>query len=164
MQMTNSEAIKQLKGIRSDYDIDMKRYPELVINDVTALDMAIEALRDTRGKANHVVAEIKVDTDEIMERLEQEWYKPNEWIPCSERLPEFPCLVSDANGNMPYVPTGIVTVESKDKGTWAIDASRIDPVQTLNGRTANLFVYGNRIVAWMPLPDPYKGGDDDDEQ
>ena len=43
--MTVQEAIKQLKAIRSDYDDDMQRFPELVMQDVEALDMAIEALK-----------------------------------------------------------------------------------------------------------------------
>ena len=48
--MTVQEAIKQLKAIRSDYDDDMQRFPELVMQDVEALDMAIEALQ--RGLEN----------------------------------------------------------------------------------------------------------------
>ena len=49
--MTVQEAIKQLKAIRSDYDDDMQRFPELVMQDVEALDMAIEALK---GKDTNV--------------------------------------------------------------------------------------------------------------
>lgn len=44
IQITKQEAIKQLKAMRSDYDYDMQRFPELVMRDVEALDMAIEAL------------------------------------------------------------------------------------------------------------------------
>lgn len=42
--MTKQDAIKQLKAMRSDYDDDMQKFPELVMQDVEALDMAIEAL------------------------------------------------------------------------------------------------------------------------
>lgn len=62
--MTNEEVIKQLKGIRSDYDVDMKRCPELVINDVTALDMAIEALSNYQNQTD---SEVKTTADSVSE-------------------------------------------------------------------------------------------------
>ena len=72
------------------------------------------------------------------------------WIPCSERLPEFPFISCDAHGNL-HIPQGIFTFEDS-RGTWCID-DVYDDKQTLH--------YGNRIIAWMPLPKPYKGGDDE---
>ena len=79
------------------------------------------------------------------------------WIPCSERLPEFPCLVSDANNNFPYVPAGIITLEDKEHGKWAIDGKWFERMM-LDGKKADMLIYSNRIVAWMPLPEPYKEG------
>lgn len=124
--MTNEEAVSILEKMWAEVEY----YEE-----TEALDMAIDALQDTRGKANYVVAEIKVDTDEIMERLEQEWYKPNEWIPCSERLPE--------NGHY-YL--------------WCSDMGSVQSDYYWNG-FENGMKYGYNIVAWMPLPEPYKDGD-----
>lgn len=69
------------------------------------------------------------------------------WVPCSERLPEFPFISCDAHGNL-HIPQGIFTFEDS-RGTWCID-DVYDDKQTLH--------YGNRIIAWMPLPTPYKGG------
>lgn len=79
------------------------------------------------------------------------------WIPCSERLPEVPCLVSDANNNFPYVPAGIITLEDKEHGKWAIDGKWFERMM-LDGKEADMLIYSNRIVAWMPLPEPYKEG------
>lgn len=86
-----------------------------------------------------VVAEIKVDTDEIMERLEQEWHKPNEWIPCSEQLPEVgrEILFCDDFGDS-------FVGHRATEHWWSVD----DTVKS--------------VVAWMPLPEPYKDGDADE--
>jgi len=46
--MTNAEAIEQLKAIRSDYRDDLRNFPELVKDDVEALDLAISALSRDR--------------------------------------------------------------------------------------------------------------------
>ena len=77
------------------------------------------------------------------------------WIPCSERLPEIPCLVSDANHNTPYVLTSVITLEDKEHGKWAIDGRWLERTM-VDGKKADMLIYHNRIVAWMPLPEPYK--------
>lgn len=46
--MTNEKVIEQLKAIRSDYRDDLRNYPELVKDDVEALDLAISALERDR--------------------------------------------------------------------------------------------------------------------
>ena len=79
------------------------------------------------------------------------------WIPCSERLPEIPCLVSDANHNTPYVLTSVITLEDKEHGKWAIDGRWLERTM-VDGKKADMLIYHNRIVAWMPLPEPYKEG------
>lgn len=56
--MTVQEAIKQLKAIRSDYDDDMQRFPELVMQDVEALDMAIKALTHFNSTSNSIKNEL----------------------------------------------------------------------------------------------------------
>lgn len=44
--MTNEKVIEQLEAIRSDYRDDLRNFPELVKDDVEALDAAIHALKD----------------------------------------------------------------------------------------------------------------------
>ena len=81
--------------------------------------------------------------------------KPEQkWIPVSERLPEIPCIVCDANGNIPYICLSVLTLKDAEHGQWAIDGKWLDRVM-IDGEMADLCVYENRITAWMPLPDPY---------
>lgn len=71
-------------------------------------------------------------------------YKSGEWIPCSERLPE-------ENTDI------LVTYVEKDE-------KRIAPVNYGCGAWFDCFFnkvlnpFG--VLAWMPLPKPYKGGED----
>ena len=60
--------------------------------------------------------------------------RPHEWIPCKERLPKEaePILVT-INGKTFFAPFGINEESSKELGA----------------------------VAWMPLPEPWEGADDE---
>lgn len=68
-----------------------------------------------------------------------------QWIPCSERLPEVKI------GWDSEVNTYLVTV---DDGAIYTDIDII--------RTSGFNKYGSNVTAWMPLPEPYKGGDTND--
>lgn len=81
------------------------------------------------------------------------------WIPVEEQPPVFPCLVCDAHGNQPSVPLGIVTITDEEHGEWHIDGRLWDTKIFFEGEWCSQTGYGNRIIAWMPLPEPYKGGD-----
>lgn len=160
--MTNKEAIHALRHLYRNCswnEITCEEYGCESCED--ALSMAIEALQDTRGKANHVVAEIKVDTDEIMERLEQEWYKPNEWIPCSERLPETHKAGNSVSGifmeSKPVLVYGVPEYESE------YSFNVVTYCDDLNGNTywstEMDAVTINEVTAWMPLPEPMRQED-----
>lgn len=70
------------------------------------------------------------------------WMQHEKWIPCSERLPRddeeviVTCL--DDSGDTPFSYT---TTGWHFKGMWVCNDERC------------MFV-----IAWMPLPEPYKGG------
>ena len=85
---------------------------------------------------------------------EQPTIEPQKWIPVSESKPGFPCIVSDAHGNI-STPYGIIGLSDIEHGKWYVDA-RNDRNEMINGQPASLLCWENRIVAWMPLPEPWK--------
>lgn len=77
------------------------------------------------------------------------------WIPVSERLPDVPCIACDAHGNnYPFISHGHYVIKDREHGTWVIDASH-GRVSFLDGEEGDTLIWENRIVAWMPLPEPY---------
>lgn len=83
----------------------------------------------------------------------EELSKPK-WISVEEKLAEWPCIVYDANGNLPFIPHGILTITDA-QGAWQIDAHLADPALH-QGKIKPVLGYGNRITHWMPLPQPPK--------
>ncbi len=69
------------------------------------------------------------------------------WIPCSERLPEHDGDVIMTNTK------GQVKVGYHSEGRWWF--IKDDGYMTGVNDDANI------IIAWMPLPEPYKGGEDE---
>ena len=77
------------------------------------------------------------DCEEIIKLIKDQ----PRWIPCSERLPE-------KNGNY------LVTVEAND-GTASIKFQMVDhygPKWLHEGEH-------EKVIAWMPLPEPYQSND-----
>lgn len=110
-----------------------------------AIDIAIKAL-STETKTR-CIAQIKVDTEEIVRRIKEEYDITDKWIPCSERLPkeekktywvctntEYQCECRWTNNRF-----GI------GEGEWGW--SVFDTPQY------------TKPIAWMSLPTPYKGDD-----
>lgn len=81
-------------------------------------------------------------------------YLNRSWIPCDVCKPVIPCMVCDAHGNDPKVINEMITVEDKEKGTFYIDPWYQNE-HIVNGKKADLFIYENRWIAWMPIPKPY---------
>ena len=79
-----------------------------------------------------------------------------EWISSEEKLPEFPCLALDVNGNSVFIPDGILTIKD-NHGEWCIDASLAKEVRLVDGTKIDVLLWENRIAYWMPLPQPPKG-------
>ena len=77
------------------------------------------------------------------------------WIPVSERLPDVHCIACDAHGNnYPFISHGHYVIKDREHGTWVIDA-RHGRASFLDGEEGDTLIWENRIVAWMPLPEPY---------
>ena len=66
-----------------------------------------------------------------------------EWIQCSERLPKEKARV------LTYDTMGDVVFGQYDKGQWYWEAEAC----------ADYWAKNDGVIAWMPLPTPYKGGD-----
>ena len=99
--------------------------------DKEALFYAIEAFQENESLAKSVI-----EASELLKKKR----KRGKWIPCTERLPE----------------------ESLNSVIgWDRYRKRAVFVQYINGHWGNM---GSNesfdIVAWMPLPEPYKGGDE----
>lgn len=76
---------------------------------------------------------------EILKEVEAEY--DNEWIPCSERLPEIrqDCLVTvKYSGFLGMHGFWVKTGHMEAENDWCGDC------------------FGGTVIAWMPLPEPWK--------
>ena len=112
--MTVDEAIICLSDMKIKVAIPKAAVQARLNND--ALDMAIEALK----------------CSEI----------PNNWVPCSERLPEPWTLV-------------LVTDRSKDVRLCQMHHNSSDGWYD---ECDNWIYFSTSVIAWLPLPEPYQGG------
>lgn len=87
--------------------------------------------------------------------------KSHEWIPCSERLPEEHEWIGTKKFG--------TTISDKVHITFDVNGERFVRVMSLqNGelsnsdkKTMDVFCKGWKMLAWMPLPKPWKGESDD---
>ena len=101
-----------------------------------AVEFAIKALQESESIAKSVI-----EASELLRK------RIRRWVPCSERLPEKlgDYLVTDNYGNV-YSSTFNYVLKEKCFGHEDDDG---------------LFIKNNRVIAWMPLPEPYmKEGDE----
>ena len=100
-----------------------------------ALLRDIEKYHLSDGKFQHWV--------EVQPSVEAEPVR--QWIPCSEQLPEedTDVLITDEDGD--------IDIAHYEYNSWSEDPI----VEWWN------YEYQTYAVAWMPLPEPYKGGQDD---
>lgn len=103
-------------------------------NDLIYRQAAIDALKE---KVFHNLTDEFYAAMQVMDELPSA--QPMQWIPCSERLP-------DGRLNKSYL------VQDKD-GRRAVG--------TYTNWGWMFAHYMNDPVAWMPLPEPYKGGDEE---
>ena len=84
---------------------------------------------------------------DYMERMEKE--PERKWIPVSERLPEDGCGV-------------LVTVNGKHNNIIFVNALEIAEYRNTEGWIIEGYLdwLDPDVIAWQPLPEPYKGGKD----
>ena len=117
------------------------------MSDLISRQAAIEALSMCQTYLFHTYnPDEKISLESAVYELEQlPSAQPEQlWIPCSERLPEMGSTVLMQNtGGWMFVATYAVTPKRK---YWAV-----------LGHDYAL----DEAIAWMPLPEPYKGGEKD---
>lgn len=105
---------------------------------------ALEAVPSADAKTK-CIAQIKVDTEEIVSRIKEEYdITDAKWIPCSERLPRTgdDILATFSDGEVDI----IISARPKAWVKYEEANNLISP------------------VAWMPLPEPYReDGENDGE-
>ena len=94
---------------------------------------AIDALREQFKRNTPIAIRAKLTVEGVPSAQPEP-----QWIPCSERLPEEDqiCIVTDDTQRCAY--------------EYGFHNDTYDEV---NGWT----YLGHKIIAWMPLPEPYKG-------
>lgn len=141
--MTNRDAINLLEEVKI-LDDTMYAYNPKYLD---ALDMALTALE-----------------------AEETWYATHEypqkthWIPCSERLPEeHESVWAKAKGTDRWSEAmwekqsdEVIVTELFEDGT-----TRTDTACTHDGEWyVKVKIVKRKIIAWMPLPEPYKRGEE----
>lgn len=84
------------------------------------------------------------------EDIECIWQKIDTWIPCSERLPEYEEYVLATFADKSTIDTKVLSVrriETFDGWCWSDFADEYTWEK-------------DEIIAWMPLPEPYKGDEE----
>lgn len=147
--MTREEAITYLQVIWNRYKAEY----EIERETLDAYNMAIEALQEE--PKTKCVARIEVDTEEVVKRIKEEYDIMDGWIPCSERLP---------NKEELYM----VTLKTVSDDYRFIDllyyGKPLMPNCKVNGACwyrsdsewGDVVYDDTDILAWMPLPKPYR--------
>ena len=78
--------------------------------------------------------------------------KVGEWIPCSERLPELHRVDMQSSGEYYMISDSVIITDGESIGLtkYEVDDDR-------KGWLECEFEGNEDVVAWMPLPEPYKG-------
>lgn len=78
------------------------------------------------------------------------------WIPCSEKAAEYPCLACDVFGQIFITDGGIVKINGECYDGTGFDFSNAD--EFLKGEKVGnaMRMLPRKIVAWLPLPEPYR--------
>ncbi len=174
--MTRDEAIKTLRSMKSDFPLPKAAQTRRAQND--ALDVAIEALKvepceDTISRQAAVDALNKLDVSDgvgissIACDLQEEAIRSIEnlpsvqpdphWIPCSKKLPEYMESVLTWDGVSYCVEKRIRYIRDEEgnpiEGDWWV-SDEYDDMES----DYYLGLRDGAVIAWMPLPEPYKEG------
>ena len=99
-------------------------------------------------------------TDAFMRGYQAHGEAVQGWIPCSERLPSaedcpMDCMVTRRSK---YVGNYTDMAVAEADGTWTHEDWKAIAIK---GEATCISTRDADIIAWMPLPTPYKGGDNE---
>ena len=102
---------------------------------------------------------VNMALDTVIEAAEE-----TRWIPVSEKKADFPCLAVDKFGQI-FIPQGIVTINNRcyDGAGFDFDVGKFMKGKEviINGQKA--YIEPTEVIAWQPLPKPYKAEGSDEE-
>ena len=133
-ETTKKEMLDILYRLRADL---ICLVPRFEAQNKKALDYAIKALESQRNLTNEQIYQGFIELEAENERLHEALESQPRWVPISERLPEEDQRV-------------IVTSEFGNVGLslyWK----------------KSYFWNNNYVIAWMPLPEPYKENEENDK-
>ena len=127
----------------------------IAMSDSISRQAAIDALEKLDIPEDMCVFEIMSHIELAIGTLPPAQPEP-QWIPCSEKGVEFPCLACDVFGQMFITKSGIVKVNGEYYDGDGFDLD--DAEEFLKGKKIgrSMRMLPRKIVAWMPLPEPYK--------
>ena len=144
------DAIKEIEECIVKENEAISEYPDDTFKYNSGLLTAIQAVHDlpsadTFEITKEALIEAIDNAETVWDVVENIINRPQGWIPCSERLP-------------------------KEEGIYLVTATNciFDTEEIVVGTCYFNIEYGfsnnRKILAWMPLPEPWKGADDDNTE
>ena len=133
-------------------EIKIRNYIRALINpygkpfEGTAYELGLKIMKYIEGmeKANYPLSDCIGDCKNCWKTKLVNQPKVGEWIPCSERLPQEDESV-------------LITTKTTDKIYFGTYTKRYGFSMREGFICGDGFMWLNTAVAWMPLPQPYKG-------
>ena len=159
--MNRQEAIKILKHSCDYIGLLPSEFWDSDAGIIEAIDMAIEALMQESRKVTQESTQDQISRQDAIDALmnDSDWAdaiptikslpsadRPTEWIPVSEKLPKENEYVDNV---CKYY---LIQDEYGDMHVAHLSGRGWETIESIKA-------LGCDVIAWMPLPKPYKGGD-----